>query len=451
MNSPEKETGNLLLKFGLLAAYFFLPLLGVFLYFQGNWYGFFEPWSLSIAVGILAYGFIMNQFLLGSRLKIADKVFGHDRVLRFHGFMGIFTALLIFSHAFLKNFLEFPKNLQVFFGVGAAFIFMAIIVLSALLMSPIVLTRWKPLVALREFSAKKLRLRYQRLRVVHNLVALAAILVALHVFLASSTSEFYLRRAFMGGWFVAAISVYLYHKLLKPFLLRNKPFIVSRVSEESPGIVTLTFKVPESSGFPRKSGQFAFFKFLNGDARGEEHPFTLSSPADSDEISITVKALGDFTKKLVKVRVGDKAAVDGPYGLFTVARVPEEKPLTFLAGGIGITPFLSILRELVKKRSQRKLNLVWNVRSSVDVFARQELESFKKNLPNFTWKALISRDSQSGDEKGKLNAEYLNANPIENSSSVFLCGPSEQMRNLIEELNKRGVANKAIHFEMFSF
>ena len=92
----------------------------------------------------------------------------------------------------------------------------------------------------------------------------------------------------------------------------------------------------------RNPGQFAFFRFKSKAVGFEEHPFTISSETQTIFMSITVKKSGDYTAQLSNIIVGDSLYFDGPYGVFSP--IDNGSNYVFIAGGIGITPFISILK-----------------------------------------------------------------------------------------------------------
>ena len=438
------------LKTFWIAAFFASPLIPLTLYFHGNWYTFFHAWSLGMSAGIVAFCFLMNQFLLGSRPRYFDRLFGLDRILGFHSKMGTVSALLIILHVLLKNIYSYNKNLQVAFGVTAAAIFIVIIVVSILFFSLTSLARLRPVEALRNFSAGTLRLQYQHLRAFHNLTVAAAALAAAHVVLASSTAEQPVRQAVMGLWFLAAMGFYAEHKFIRNSRARRAPFTVTSVTRSGKDVWTVSMKPPEGKELKNKAGQFAYFAFIEGRPGKEEHPFTLSSPEGAEEVSFTAKKLGDWTSGIESVKPGDPVAVNGPYGLFTINRIPGERVLAFLAGGIGITPFLSMLRTLAEKKEGRNIELVWNVSHSQDLFCRDELESFTEKIPGFKWKALVSRDDEWKGEKGRLEPSVLASMDFPADTDYFVCGPVKQMEAVISHLRERGVRPAQIRFEKFS-
>ena len=460
------------LKIFWLTVFFISPAVPLLLYFHRNWYTFFHSWSLAMVAGIVAFVWINNQFILAARTRYFDRIFGLDRILRFHGNMGVIIAVLIVVHVALKSIYQFERNLQVILGVVATQIFLAVIVVSVVLFSSTFLLRLRPLERLRRYSAEKLRLQYQHLRAFHNLTILAGALVAAHVVLASSTAETRLRQVVMLAWFLVALVMYGEHKILRPARLRKRPFTVSRVVEEGPGVQTIHLTIPDGVEWRARAGQFAFFAHLPG---REEHPFTLSSPEETGEISFTAKDLGDWSGNLGHVSPGDSFAVDGPYGVFTLRRAVPGRPVVMLAGGIGITPFLGMLRTMARRSrsvemsgepqedredrhaasgSPRTVDLVWNVRWARDLFCRDELDRISAAVPGMRWSSLVSREQEGSFVQGRMDADWLSQwlrdHPDFAEREYYLCGPAAQMETLIRTLRGAGVPAVQIHFENFA-
>lgn len=445
MSAKNKVTGIFWLIF-----FYASPVIPLVAYFAGNWYTFFHSWSLAMTAGIFAFGYIMNQFILGSRPRFFDKVLGLDKVLLLHSQMGLLSAFLILAHLVIKNLNQFTLNNQVILGVLAALIFLLVIVVSLVFMTSSILGRVKAVQNLKQFTAQKLRVQYQHLRAFHNLTALAALFIALHVLLASSTSETWLRGLIMGIWFLIAMGFYLNHKILRPLRLRGKHWTVQKVVSVGPQVWAIDLSRPQGSSFNHRGGQFAFFSFFKTEKGSEEHPFTISSPPGSELVRVTAKVLGDWTARIPQISPGDSVAVDGPYGLFTLNRLPVGRPVVMIAGGIGITPFMSMLGNLTAEHKHGPLRLLWNARQEADLFASQNFIHLEQTLPRFRYTPITSGsenwpgptrglEKDLGEElKEPLNYEY------------FLCGPPPQMYVLIKQLKALGVRAKNIHFENFS-
>ena len=102
--------------------------------------------------------------------------------------------------------------------------------------------------------------------------------------------------------------------------------------------------VPEHKPIKYKSGQFVFVRFYNQRLTKESHTFSIASKSNDETLRIVVKKLGDYTSNMEELKVGDKVAVEGPYGRFNYKNYSRDQ--VWIAGGIGITPFLGMVRDL---------------------------------------------------------------------------------------------------------
>lgn len=442
-----------LVRFLFIFLFASLPFGALLIYFEPwepffTWESLTHTWSVGMIFGILTYSAVVIQFFLGSRIKILDRLFGQDKLIRFHGFLGLMILVIIGGHVISKNLSTYETTFQVYLGLGASSIFNLIIVLSALLMSPIILSRWYPLVELRRWTAHRLRLRYNTLRIVHNLVSVAGILAALHVLFASSTLEKELRMVYMLGWFMVGFGFYVYHRLIKVFILRRRPWTVTAVEALTESVVQVTMRSPED--FRQKAGQFAYLTFLQDGFPSEEHPFTLAS-APGTMVTILAKKSGTYTQRLGELKPGAQALVDGPYGLFTLDSSRKASSLVFLAGGIGITPFLSMIRSLGPGFG-RPVHLVWNTTTIDEAFAHPELKALAVQESQFSYDLILSRQDHPEARRGRLNfgvlSELVDVTP---EKMYYLCGPVAQMEALIKGLLDHGVGASRIVFERFSF
>jgi len=190
------------------------------------------------------------------------------------------------------------------------------------------------------------------------------------------------------------------------------------------------------------AGQFAFVRFYDGNDK-EAHPFTISSAWKNDgELRFYVKNLGDYTGHLPRtLKEGDRAAVEGPYGCF---KFESDSPRQiWVAGGIGITPFLARLEELAHRGSRN---------NAIDLFfcVRNPDEAFVKNLEQLAgetgvklWVVVDGRDPL-------LNADRICAEvPEWRNASVWFCGPARFGHVLREGLRACGFDTRHFHRELF--
>jgi predicted ferric reductase len=218
-----------------------------------------------------------------------------------------------------------------------------------------------------------------------------------------------------------------------------------------------TIEFAETNGIKIKyqPGQFGFFSFRSDEIVEEEHPFSISSGNTVDHMSITVKELGDFTRQIKHLKAGDKVYVDAPYGRFSYLNHMNEKDLVFIAGGVGITPMISMLRHMMAFEPNRKVTLLWGMNLLSDYIMKVEFEKILDAMPNMTIIPVIAQDKEYQGEKGYIDHEKLQRLLQEqllkpSSTGYYLCGPPVLMDNSIANLKKLGVNDKYIHFERFS-
>ncbi len=218
---------------------------------------------------------------------------------------------------------------------------------------------------------------------------------------------------------------------------------------------TLTLHPETGTVFSYLPGQFGFLR-VKGAVLSEEHPFSISSePSNKETLTITIKNLGDWTSTVQNIRVGDKATLDAPYGRFTPTLYDCKSGIVLIAGGVGITPMLSILRYFYQQDRNQKLTLFWGVNDRNDLICKYEFEAFQKEMENFAFIPVLMKDESFEGEKGFINQErlerFLEANSCDlQAQQYFLCGPPVMQTSILKILKSMGIKKKTIHYESFS-
>jgi predicted ferric reductase len=257
---------------------------------------------------------------------------------------------------------------------------------------------------------------------------------------------------------VVGISVFVYHRFIRPRFLSRKNYRVSGIREINRGVWDIELSPAESETalafFP---GQFSFVTFHR--KRGlpeEEHHWTMSSsPAQLDSISFTIKELGDFTATIGKTRIEDTATLHGAFGRFSYTFHPEEDDFVFVAGGIGITPIMSMIRHMRDTSSAAQVLLIYANRNRGSIAFRDELAEISRGEePHLKEIHILSDpDNEWEGEKGRIDAEKLNkyCDGRFAGRAFYLCGPTALVGPVTNILLKAGVPSKRIHTEIFSF
>ena len=398
--------------------------------------------------GVYGYSWLMVQLILSARLKTLERGIGQDRLLVFHRLMAPLSLLLLLVHVVIKLWL-YPASLQVAGGVIAFLGFSLVGFFSAALLSG---PQKTPVFAgVRKLIYQKWKLQYHHIKGLHNSTFLLSILIFLHVLGSSTTVISVVLRVYFIVLAAVALTAYVYHKLLRPWL-KDPVYRVVKVEQPSDQVTTVGFELEKGIPVRHLPGQFAFYRFLRGVPGKEEHPFTISAGTkgsdQSSYLSFTAKALGDFTEALPSVQVGDHLKVNGPYGIFSYRSISQESPMVWIAGGIGITPFLSMARSLIQEDDAPRPVLLWNARRPEDFIYSDELKKAAELVP-----VLDGQQEHWDGRRGRISEDLLQdvlSGELIRSAVFFICGPPAMMTAVRGSLARLGVDSSHIMWERFS-
>jgi predicted ferric reductase len=300
------------------------------------------------------------------------------------------------------------------------------------------------------------RIEYNRWRVWHGILAVFAVGLAFsHVYLAG----YYLNTPWKKElWIVYSafwVGLLLWVRVIKPWWLLANPYVVSRVVSERGNATSLFLTKAKGQIKPFQPGQFAWLTAEASPFADAEHPFSISSSAeDPREIRFTVKELGDFTARVKHLPAGRTVYVDGPFGAFSCDRHSHAKGYLFIAGGIGITPIMSMLCTLADRGDRRQLVLLYANKTWDAVTFREEIEGLAPRLGLRVVHVLEKPPEGWTGAKGFVTQDlirtHLPAEARPNEWEVFLCGPQPMMDAVDRALERMGVAPGDIHAERFN-
>ncbi|MFA9377602.1 MAG: FAD-binding oxidoreductase [Lachnotalea sp.] len=406
---------------------------------------------LSGVFGISSYVLFSFQLLLTSRVKIIDKTFGLDKIYRFHMVIAILALVFAYIHKLLKE-LYYSESLKTQLGDIAFVIFLAVSIFSVLMMINKLFFKISLIDYIRNYLKRTLNIKYQNKVLLHNIILVGLIILLVHILLAYSVNSNLLLKITLIIYFIVPFALYVNHKIIKVYLMKNKKYTVAEVINESNHIVTLKFKPQNGELFSYLPGQFVYIRIDNPQIPRDEHPFTISSsPSQTDYVSVTAKKLGDFTNKLNHVNVGDHVYIDGAFGTFSYLEAQENKKICFIAGGIGITPFLGMLRYMKSINDNKDVVLLWGARDLSEVICKNELDDYVTTLENFKFVPVLSNDSNFTGEKGFISSDVIQKY-VESihEYDFYICGPPIMLESQLKNLKMLGVSKKNIHFERFA-
>ena len=291
-----------------------------------------------------------------------------------------------------------------------------------------------------------IKIPYRIWLISHKLLGLVFLVVGLHIFFVQSdTSDDPLLRWYLLGAMVVGLVAFIYKSIMGQIVIRKYRFAVESMFNLGSGILRLNM-APLQKPLRYISGQFVFVRFLHAPGISREwHPFSISSCANVDtSLQLTIKALGDYTSQLSKLQPGAIAEVEGAYGKFSYTNFANRDQI-WIAGGIGITPFLSMIKDLPP--DGYRVYLFYSVKTRDEIIDWDLLyNEMAKKINSLRIVPFID-----DEQPGLLNIDIVEraCGGIE-GRDIYICGPPQMMKSLKQQLKERGVPSTSIHSEEFS-
>ena len=390
---------------------------------------------------------LMWQFVLGFRRvvrTVTPDLLASNRV---HRWLGIGGIVLVVAHPLLLLFAS-SESAMAFFAPHLRDNADVVVTLGKVALALLALT-WIGSAVFRQ------RLGFRQWRRLHVVNYVVLPMVLGHSFNGSSFADPSLRRY----WIVLTIGAtgLVIARALDAAGVGQPQYRVASIEDVARGTRRLAL-MPIARGLRPAPGQFVYVQMRRF---GEAHPFTSSHFDEaSGELSITAKGLGPFSKRLHTLRSGDSLWVSGPFGVFTREAATTLRPIVLIAGGIGITPFVRLLRERRDHLDLTPLTLIYANRTPRDAAYRDEVDEiaavnryvkvvhvFNEEPADLPVRSGVS--IASGVVSEQLIRTYLRH--AAEVGEFFLCGPPPMMDAVIGVLRRLGVPAAQIHSERFSF
>jgi predicted ferric reductase len=388
--------------------------------------------QLTGLVGVVLFALTL---ILSARLSFLEDYFGGlDRLYNVHHITGTIAFICLSFHPlmlaarelsfstydaalFLLPSSNWPKN----FGIISFLLLMALLCVTFY-------ATW----------------RYHLRKFLHQFLGLAFFIGALHGFLMPGT----LSSTLWLMWpvlFLCSLGVFafLYRTLFGKVLVHRYRYTVSAVNRLDDTITEIVMW-PKQESMHYESGQFIFISFKHGGIKSETHPFSISSASHEKVLRVTVKALGDYTTSLKDLRVGAEARIEGPFGAFSYIHGFNLNQI-WVAGGIGITPFLSMARHLfANTHTGHHVDFYYSTRTKQEMIFLPELEKIAAAYPQFR---VIPFNA---DEKGFISMDAIQNHSTEiMGKDIYVCGPPPMMHSIVGQCRTKGIPSRFVHCEEF--
>lgn len=374
--------------------------------------------SFGLYIGAVSIALMAWSFVLAVRIRIAEPFFGGlDRMYRIHRWAGALSVPAMYLHTSQVDELlagvpgagkDLADTAQDLAGLAQNALYV-LIALSVLRMMPYRWWRWT-----------------------HKLFGIPFLVASFHFFTAdkpyANTSSW--------GWYFNVVMVvgalaWIWRLIGRDVFGRGARY---RVAAVNPSGSTVDIRlVPMGRPLRHRVGQFAFVR-IDRSGAAEPHPFSIASPPGADELRFAIRSLGDWSSRLpATIRVGDEVRVEGPYGRFRP--LPSQPCVTvWVAGGVGITPFLSALDAASVVGIVPYL--LYAVRTADDAVAIDQLRALDAagtiRLRLFESTQGVRLGPDALDELDDLAAAGLHG------AHVALCGPSGLVRTMAAAARERG-------------
>jgi predicted ferric reductase len=424
--------------------YLLFILAPLFALLAGSWPPARGFWTeFSVALGYAGLAMMGLQFGLTARFRYVTDPWGEDVIYHFHRQISLIAVGLVVAHALIQ-FVVQPElfvPLSLFEAPwGARF---AVLSIGSLILL-VITALWR----------SKLRIGYETWHVSHIVLAVVAVTGGL---LHMVGWGFYLtdpwKRALWIGLTIFWIGLLFYVRIVKPLFMLRRPYRITEVRKERGDTTTLAMQPDGHPGFRFRPGQFGWLTVWGSPFKITGHPFSFSSSAAATDgcVEMSIRNLGDFTSEIHKVPVGQRVYLDGPYGAFTIGNPADMHVL--IAGGIGITPMMSMIRTLADRGDERPVILLYGSKDWESITFREELEGLKARLNLKVVHVLQNPPAGWTGERGFIDAEMFKRHlpPPYADHEYFICGPAVMMDAIEKALGEMNVPMSKYHSERYSF
>ncbi len=383
--------------------------------------------ALGLWVGAASILLMSWSFLLALRPRILEPLFGGlDSMYKVHRWAGAVSVAFMFLHTSIEPEIDggirgaarsLAETAEELAGVGEIMIYL-LIGLSVLRLFP-----------------------YRWWRLTHKFLGIPFAFACFHFFTAEKP---YANNSSWGWWFgtwmVVGLVAFLARVVGRDMVAKGHRYRVVEALHTTD--TTKLALEPVGRPMTQHAGQFAFVK-LDIPGMSEPHPFTIASPPDNDRLEFYIKHLGDWSAKLPDTDlVGCAAHIEGPYGLFE-PQGRADQPVLWVAGGVGITPFLAAIGGL------NPADFDSGASAPVLLYATRSTAAERLVHPD-----PIIDELERADAEGRIrlhlftpDTERLAPEHLDqlfpgglNGYHVALCGPTGLVKGMGRAASKRGAA-----------
>jgi predicted ferric reductase len=373
-----------------------------------------------------------------SRWPALERGIGSDRIARWHAGGGRTVLTLVLVHAIAAVTAWSQAT-----GHNPARAALDVLGMPGLAAATVA-TGAMIVVAVVSARAARRRLSYEAWHALHLSMYAAVALSFSHQLAGPDLAGRPLMQILWSLTYTYTFALVLRYRVLAPLRSATRHRLrVAAVVPECPGVVSIVLSGRHLDELSAEAGQFFRWRFLETGLWSHAHPFSLSAPPTNDTLRLTVKVLGDGSRRVQSVSVGTRLIAEGPYGAMTAER-RTQRDVLLIAGGVGITPLRALFETLPLAPGQ-DLMLLYRSSSRDQVVFREELESLaNRRQAHLVYLLGSDRELLSADSLTRLVPNLVRRD-------VYLCGPPGLARAVRDALAEAGVPSSQLHEERFEF
>jgi len=435
----------------LMVVYFCIALIPYGLGFTSehvSYRGWFTELVTMLSMG--GFSMMLGQFLLSGRMGSLSSKTGVDNGMLLHRKVGEYLALLFFLHPFL---IVLPR-----FWISSNF---AVDDMLSLFTEDLTLNgfyAWALMIVwvLMSMFKDKIGMPYEAWRITHGIGAIVIVILATdHVITIGRHGHY--EEWFDWFWIAlcaGAVSTLVYTYFVRPRTNAKRPFKV--VSCVKAGSIDwyLTLEKDGEFDFDFVAGQFVWLNTSGNPYDRTEHPFSIAtSPGDLPRISFVIRALGDYTSNLGDLKIGQRAYLDGPHGVFTLCG-RNAKGISLIAGGAGIGPIIGILRQLRDMEYHNPVRLVYGNQLMEQMVFQDEINAISESLDFQQMLVLTEPPENFNGYKGVMDRNILEkvfCTADRDDWDYYLCGSEGMVKAVEKTMHNMNIPKEKIIFEQLGF
>jgi len=201
------------------------------------------------------------------------------------------------------------------------------------------------------------------------------------------------------------------------------------------------FRTSKPIGFHFASGQATDLAINQPGYEEQVRPFTFTCLDEDNYLEFTIKRYEErhgITDRLHQLKLGDELLISDAWGA-----IEYKGPGYFIAGGAGITPFISILRKLSKEKQLAGNTLFFSNKTTADIIYETEISAMLHERAVY----LLTRENRPGYKSGHIDKQFIQQHIRDFNRHFYVCGPDKMVQDMVAVLGKAGAATDALVFE----